>query len=309
MKKGDVTPPASLSTLEKLLPRFDLDPTAPEGERRLALARWIIDDRNALTPRVLANRIWHHHFGRGLVSTPSDFGFNGERPTHPQLLDYLAHRLQLYGWRLKPFHKEILMSMTYRQSSEYSEQFAGIDSDARYLWRFPPRRLEAEAIRDSILAVSGKLNDRTGGPSFRLYKYTVDNVATYLPLREFDEQTYRRAVYHQAARSVSVGLLGEYDQPDCSAAAPKREVSTSPLQALTMLNNEFMLTQARFFAERLQREVGESAEDQVRRAYLQAFGRLPEDEEQAASIDFVQKHGLLLFCRAIFNASEFIHVM
>ncbi len=310
MTKGDVVPPASPSTLDALLPGFELDPAAPEGERRLALARWITDDRNALTPRVLANRVWHYHFGRGLAGTPSDFGFNGLRPSHPGLLDWLARRVQTFGWRLKPFHKEIMMSETYRQSSAYDSAYAEVDSDAQYLWRFPPRRLEAEEIRDSILAVAGTLRSDVGGPSYRLYKYTVDNVATYLPLEDFEPETFRRSVYHQSARSVSVDLLGQYDQPDCSYAAPKREASTSPLQALSLMNNQFVLDQARSFAARLEQEAGRGdAAAQTERAYGLAFGRPPTASEREASLEFIDQHGLLLFCRALINANEFIYVM
>ena len=308
MNKGEAIAPGGLSTLENIFPRFELGFEAPEGERRLALARWITDDRNPLTPRVLANRVWHYHFGRGLAGTPSDFGYNGERPTHPELLDWLAQRVLTYGWRLKPLHKEIMMSAAYRQSSRYDIDAANIDREARYLWRFPPRRLEAEAIRDAILAVSGKLDPTMGGPGFRLYKYTVDNVATYYPRQEFDEATFRRSVYHQAARSVKVDLLGQYDCPDSALPAPKREVSTSPLQALSLLNNPFMLQQAVFFAERLSGEAREP-QDQVHRAYRLAFGRAPTPEEQAAAVDLIGQQGLPIFCRAIFNANEFLYVM
>ena len=308
MNKGEAIAPGGLSTLENIFPRFELGYQAPEGERRLALARWITDDRNPLTPRVLANRVWHYHFGRGLVGTPSDFGYNGERPTHPELLDWLAQRVQTYGWRLKSLHKEIMMSATYRQSSRYDIDAANIDREARYLWRFPPRRLEAEAIRDAILAVSGKLDPTMGGPGFHLYKYTVDNVATYYPRKEFDEATFRRSVYHQSARSVKVDLLGQYDCPDSALPAPKREVSTSPLQALSLLNNPFMLQQAEFFAERLTREAREP-HAQVKRAYRLAFGRTPTPQEQAAAVDLIRAHGLTIFCRAIFNANEFLYVM
>ena len=308
MNKGDAIAPGGLSTLEALLPNFQLDLNAPEGERRLALARWITDDRNPLTPRVLANRVWHYHFGRGLVGTPSDFGFNGERPTHPKLLDWLARRVRMYGWRLKPLHKEIMMSAAYRQSSSYDADAAKIDREARYLWRFPPRRLEAEAIRDAILAVSGKLDPTMGGPGFRLYKYTVDNVATYYPRKEFDAATFRRSVYHQAARSVKVELLGQYDCPDSALPAPKREVSTSPLQALSLLNNPFLLDQARFFADRLEREAADS-EARVARAYRLAFGRAAKPEEKAAAVELIDEHGLVIFCRAILNANEFLYVM
>ena len=309
MKPGKVVSPGNLSALADLLPPFELPPEAPESERRLALARWITHDQNALTARVLANRIWHYHFGTGVVATPNDFGFNGARPTHPELLDWLAGRVQLLGWRWKPFHKEIMMSMTYRQSSRHVAEFAEIDSDTRYLWGFPPRRLEAETIRDSILAVSGKLDLRMGGPGFRLYSYTVDNVATYYPQEEFGESTFRRAVYHQNVRAVKPGLLGPFDCPDSALSTPRREVTTSPLQALTLLNGRFSLQQAVFLAERLAAEAGQHPGAQVDRAFGLAFGRVPEAGERKAAIGLVERHGLAVFCRALINSNEFIYVM
>ncbi len=257
MDKGDIVAPGGLSALQRMLPVYELDANAPEGERRLALARWIVDDRNGLTARVLANRLWHYHFGKGLVGTPSDFGYNGEKPTHPELLEWLAQRLLHHGWRLKPMHKELMLSGVYRQSSQWNPEAAAIDNEARTLWRFPARRLEAEAVRDSILAVSGKLNRTMGGPGFRLYDYTVDNVATYAFRASFGPETYRRAVYHQSARSVKDDLMGPFDCPDSALPEPKRVSTTTALQALSLLNNAFILDQAGFFAERLRREAGE----------------------------------------------------
>ncbi|MEZ5391320.1 MAG: DUF1553 domain-containing protein [Bryobacterales bacterium] len=201
---------ASLSTLGDLLPGFALDPTASRQSDRLALARWIASDDNALTARVIVNRIWMYHFGQPLVRAPSDFGYNGGEPTHPELLDWLATRLvSEHGWRLKPLHRDIVLSAAYRQSSDYREDAAKADHDSAYLWRFPPRRLEAEEVRDAVLAISGKLDRTMGGPGFRLYRYTVDNVATYYPLEEFGPETFPgRSVYHQHARSVKTGTAG-----------------------------------------------------------------------------------------------------
>ena len=309
MDRGEPVLPASPSTLARVLPGFELASDSKEGERRLALARWITDKRNPLTARVIANRVWHYHFGRGIVATPSNFGFNGAKPTHPDLLDYLARRLQQLGWRLKAFHKEILLSKTYRQSSRFDEANARIDAGAVLLWRFPPRRLEAEAIRDSILEVSGKLDRQMGGPGFRLYRYTTDNVAIYDPMETFGEETYRRAVYHTNPRSVKVELLGQYDCPDNVLPVPRRESTISPLQALNLLNNSFTMDQARFFGERLVREVGSDTGMQLRRAYSLAFGRSPEPEEERVGLEMVEKHGLYVFCRALLNANEFIYVM
>ncbi len=309
MDQGDQVAPSSLSTLGGLLPGFALDPTAPEAERRLALARWIASDDNALTARVIVNRVWMHHFGRPLVRTPSDFGFNGGEPTHPELLDWLAGRLvHRHGWRLKPLHRDIVLSAAYRQSSVSREQAAKIDGDAQYLWRFPPRRLTAEEVRDTLLAVSGQLDRAMGGPGFQLYRYTVDNVATYYPIREFGPETFRRSVYHQHARSVKPELLGQFDCPDTALPAPKRVSTTTPLQALALLNNAFLVDQAEYFAARLEDEAGGDPADQVKLAWRLAFGRSPEPAETAESVRFIDEQSLPLFCRALFNTNELVYV-
>ena len=309
MDKGDEVAPSSLSTLEGLLPGFALDRQAPEAQRRLALARWIASDENALTARVIVNRVWMYHFGRPLVRNPSDFGFNGGEPTHPELLDWLAGRLvHEHGWRLKPLHRDIVLSATYRQSSAYRDEAAKVDGDAQYLWRFPPRRLTAEEVRDTVLAVSGKLDRTMGGPGFQLYRYTVDNVATYYPIEELGPETFRRAVYHQHARSVKPELLGQFDCPDTALQAPKRVSTTTPLQALSLLNNGFSIDQAGFFAARLEREAGKDPAAQVELAWRLAFGRPPAVEETAESVRFIEEQGLPLFCRALFNANELVYV-
>ena len=175
--------PASMSTLASVTPSYRLESDSSGNERRLALADWIVHAENPLTPRVLVNRIWHYHFGTGIVSTPSDFGFMGGKPSHPALIDWLASKLIDGSWRLKSLHKTIMMSKAYRQSSEFRANPSEVDGDNRLLWRFPPRRLSAEAIRDTMLSVSGALDTRVGGPGFRLYRYLQDNVATYVPAR------------------------------------------------------------------------------------------------------------------------------
>ena len=308
-RRGETVAPESLSTLEHVTQPIRLDVDAKEGDRRVALAQWITDKHNPLTPRVLANRIWQYHFGRGIVSTPSDFGYNGGRPTHPQLLDWLAHQIHAHDWRWKPIHKQICMSATYRQSSRYDSELAAVDAEAEYLWRFPPRRLTAEAIRDSVLQIAGKLDLSMGGPGFRLFRYTVDNVATYYPLDDVGPETYRRAVYHQNPRSVRVDMLVEYDLPDCGLPAPRRVVTTSPLQALVQQNHQFIFDIAHFMAERLETDCSDGdVASQVDRAYQLAFCRQPDADERAAATEFVGQYGLALFCRALLNANELIYI-
>ena len=309
MDRGSPVSPRSLSVLDGMLESYRLDANAPEGERRLALARWIASDDNALTARVIVNRVWMHHFGRPLVRTPSDFGVNGGSPTHPELLEGLAHRfVHRHGWKLKPLHREIVMSATYRQSSAFRTEAANVDRDAAYLWRFPPRRLSAEEVRDSVLAVSGALDRTMGGPGFQLYRYTVDNVATYYPLETFGPETYRRSVYHQHARSVKPELLGQFDCPDSSLPAPKRVSTTTPLQALSLLNNSFLLDQAKLLAERSLQEAGDDPEARVERIWELAFGRAPGEADRREAVRFASEQGWALLARAVLNANEFVYV-
>ncbi|CAN5872342.1 PSD1 and planctomycete cytochrome C domain-containing protein [soil metagenome] len=306
-KHGADIVPASLNVLDRVTRPYVLPVDAPEGERRLALAKWITGNDNPLTARVLANRVWHYHFGTGIVDTPSDFGFLGGRPTHPELLDWLAQRLIANGWKLKGLHREILLSQTYRQSASYREEGAKVDKDARLLWRFPPRRLTAEEIRDTILSASGKLNLTMGGPGFRLYKFTQDNVCTYLPLDKHGPETYRRAVYHQNARASVVDLLSDFDLPDNSFSVPRRSTTTTPLQALTLLNHSFTLDMAGFLAERIREESGTvNPVIQVEHAYALVFQRKPLSEETEAALKLIESHGLAAFCRALLNANEVV---
>ena len=306
MLRGEPIAPASLSTLrDSPLASFKLPLDSPEQERRLKFAQWISDDANPLTPRVVANRLWHYHFGRGIVATPSDFGYNGERPTHPELLDYLAQRLITSGWHLKPLHREILLSAAYRQSSAPNAAAARIDADSRLLWRFPPQRLQAEALRDSMLSVAGVLDPQAGGPSFRLYKYTVDNVATYFPLDKFGPETYRRSVYAESARSIRNELLSVFDCPDSSLPEPRRVSTTSPLQALSLLNHSFTIDMAEAFTRRL---ASTPQPQRITQAFLLAFGRPPEPAEVSQSQTFILAHGMAAFARALFNANEFLYV-
>ena len=183
-----------------------------------------------------------------------------------------------------------------------------MDADSRLLWRYPPRRLEAEELRDALLAVSGSLQKHLGGPGFRLYEYQVDNVATYVPLDVQGPETYRRAVYHQNARASRVDLLGEFDCPDNSFSAPRRASTTTPLQSLTLLNHSFVLDMASALAARLESERPSNARAQVERAFWLALGRPPQREEADAATKLVGQFGLRAFCRALFNASEFVYV-
>ncbi len=307
-KKGEEVVPASLSVLTDTAPSYQLAGESNEEARRLELAKWLTHPDNPLTARVLANRIWHYHFGTGIVDTPSDFGYMGGRPTHPDLLDFLAIKLQENGWRLNAMHFMIMTSQTYRQSSEFRASAAQLDGDSRLLWRFPPRRLSAEEVRDTMLQVTGKLNTKPGGPGFRLYRFMQDNVCTYVPLDSHGSDTYRRAVYHQNARASIVDLMTEFDQPDCAFSTPRRAETTTPLQALTMLNHSFTFDMADYMAERLEREAPEELSAQIRRAYQLCYARPPTEEEANISSELVSQHSLSALCRVLLNTSEMIYV-
>jgi len=308
-RKGEQVVPASLSTLAEVSMTYELPTDAPEQARRLALARWIVAADNPLTPRVLANRLWQHHFGTGIVGTPSDFGYMGEKPSHPELLDWLAARLLAEGWRLKPLHKLIVTSQTYRQSSAYRADAALADSDSRLLWRFPPRRLAAEEVRDTFLQIAGVLDGGRGGPGFRLYQYSRDNVATYTPLESFGPETYRRSVYHQNARASRVDVLSDFDAPDCAYSTSRRIRTTTPSQALALMNHSFTLGMATSFAERLKKEAGvDNSSAQIERAFQLGFGRAPDADEGQAASKLLEQHGLRAFCRALLNSSELIYL-
>jgi mono/diheme cytochrome c family protein len=308
-RKGEPVVPASMSTLEKATKGFQLSSNAPEPLRRKTLAEWLVARDNPLTPRVLVNRLWQFHFGTGIVATPNDFGYMGERPAHPELLDWLAKRLVADGWRLKAIHKLIVTSQTYQQSSAYQEVAAKIDADSRLLWRFPPSRLSAEEIRDSILFIAGKLDEHMGGPGFRLYQYTRDNVATYTPLETFGPETYRRAVYHQNVRASRIDLLSDFDAPDCAFSTSRRVPTTTPAQALALLNHNFTMTMADALSQRLAANAGDAnTKGQIILGFKLACGREPSAEELSAAFALVDKYGMRAFCRALLNSSEFIYV-
>jgi hypothetical protein len=281
---------------------------APEQQRRLALARWIASDDNPLTARVMANRIWQNHFGVGLVDTPSDFGGNGTKPSHPELLDWLARRFIESGWSIKHVHRVILLSSAYRQSSLPLEAGLAVDAGSRLLWRFPPRRLEAEAIHDSVLYVTGNLDLAMGGPGWRAFEPNDNYVRVYEPKEVFGPAEWRRMAYMQRIRMRPDGVFGAFDAPDGGQACPKRGRSITAIQALNLFNSQFMLDQSQRFAERLSRDAGPQPPDQIRRAFELAYNRLPEGEESHASQKLIAAHGLPAFCRALLNSNELIFV-
>ncbi len=280
-------------------------PDGPESDRRVALARHLTQPHHPLTSRVLVNRVWQHHFGAGLVGTPSDFGKMGETPTHPQLLDWLAVEFAEQGWSVKRLHRQIVMSRTYRQANRPRPRSLQIDHESRLLWRFPPRRLEAEAIRDSVLRVSGNLNLKTGGPGFDFFNQR-GGLSDYQARETFAPTGWRRMVYAHKVRMQAVDIFGAFDCPDAGQMKPKRTRSITPIQSLSFLNSPFMVRQASFFANRVRSEAGEDLAAQVERAFQLCMSRRPTEVERRQLVDFAGRHGLQQVCRVLFNTSEFV---
>lgn len=307
MRRGPLVGPAALTRLPGLEGKFASEQVDTESGRRLALAKWITRSDNPLTARVLVNRIWQYHFGRGLVATSSDFGNNGTSPSHPELLDWLAQDFMDHGWKMKRLHKLLVMSHAYQQTSANGDQGLAIDADNQLLWRMPLRRLEGESLRDAILATSGKLDRNMGGPGYLLYKYHVVNVAIYSPLEEQGPATWRRAVYATSARAIREEMLANFDCPECAQRTPRRDSTTTPLQALSLLNGNFTSAQAKFFAERVAKIAGPQSPDQATLAFRLAMGRGPSARELAAASTLVERQGLAALCRALLNTNEFLY--
>ncbi|ADV62616.1 protein of unknown function DUF1549 [Isosphaera pallida ATCC 43644] len=286
------------------------DAVLPEAHARRALADWIAHPDQVLPARVIVNRLWRHHFGRGLVTTPDDFGRNGAPPSHPELLDWLADELKRQGMRLKPIHRAIVTSAAYRRASTYDPTAAARDRDAALLWRYPPRRLEAEAIRDAMLAVSGELNRDAGGPGFDLFEPNTNYVKVYTPRSSFGPDEFRRMIYWSKPRMRLDDVFGGFDCPDAGQPAPNRTSSTTPLQALALWNSPFALGRAEALARRIERETGPqaNASQQVERAFRLTLGRAPRPEEQAEAVALVERFGLAALARVLFNTNKFLFI-
>ena len=288
----------------------DFDAGADEGARRLALADWIADPENPLTWRSIVNRVWQHHFGRGLVDTPSDFGRNGSSPSHPELLDWLAVDFRDGGGSLKDLHRLIVTSAAYRRSSAVDPINAAVDAGNRLLWRQQRRRLEAEEIRDAALAVSGDLDDTMGGPGYDLFRFVDD----HSPIYDYDDPSWadppegrRRSIYRFVVRSVPDPFLDCLDGADPNASVPVRNQTITALQALALRNDPFMIARARGFVDRIE-STNTDATEQVEHAFRLAFGRSPTPDERASCAAFAERHGTANLCRLLLNANEFVFV-
>lgn len=309
-KPGLEVGPGTLKCLLGLPSSFDLPADHAEGQRRAALAQWLTRADNPLTWRSIVNRVWQYHFGRGLVETPNDFGRMGAQPTHPELLDWLAVEFRDGGQSLKQLHKLIVSSATYRQTSASQAAFERLDSNNRYLWRASRRKLEAEAVRDAVLWVAGKLDTRMGGPSFKDF---VIEKPEHSPHYEYhlhdpeDPKSHRRSIYRFIVRSQQQPFMTTLDCADPSMQVGRRNESLSPLQALALLNNSLMLTMSKHFAARLESQGG-GLPTQVRTAYYEAIGRPPSASEQQDLEDYARQFGLPPLCRVLFNLNAFSFV-
>lgn len=306
--------PSALHCFDDLSGALEVEGTAPEGQRRVALARWLSDRRNSLTWRSIVNRVWQYHFGRGIVDTPNDFGRMGGTPTHPELLDYLAIEFRDGSQSLKDLHRLIVNSATYRQSSRAPAELAAkaeaIDVQNRFLWRANRRQLDAEAIRDSILHVSGKLNLQMGGPSFQ--DFVIDK-PEHSPHYEYrlhdpeDPKSHRRSIYRFLVRSQTQPFMTVLDCADPSMMVAKRSETISPLQSLALLNNKLAVVMAKHFAGRVTEREGEVS-DQVAHAFRLALSRSPAEDELLALTKYAEQHGMANTCRVLFNVNEFVFV-
>jgi hypothetical protein len=296
-------------------------PELPEdtAKPRAELAKWITDPGNPLTARVAVNRIWQYHFGRGIVGTPNDFGRMGERPVNPELLDYLANEFVAGGWSVKHVQRLILMSNTYRQASEVSAQIREKDPAGRYLERFPRQRLDAEEIRDAMLAASGRLNEKMGGPPIMLpLDATLVNAlykpSQWRPAKESLDYD-RRGIYLIAKRNLELPFMQVFDAPDMLVSCPRREVSTHAPQALEMLNGDFANAQAKALSERLLKEAGPNPKRQIDLAYRIATGRAPKEQEMRLALAFLKAPTAMeaarareQFALAMFNLNAFLYM-
>jgi hypothetical protein len=305
--RGDPEQPKELVAphVPAALGALSLDPETSEEQRRLALADWIAKPENPLTARVMVNRIWQGHFGTGLVSSPNDFGNNGMPPSHPELLDWLAAEFIRSGWSVKHMHRLIVKSETYRQSSAPQKEGLEKDADSRLLWRFPPQRLGAEAIRDAILAISGRLDMKRYGRGFDLFGQR-GGLTGFRPIESPTGEGLRRMIYAHKVRRETDAVFGAFDTPDGGQAVALRGESTTPVQALNLFNSRFIFDQAEALAERVKREVGEDSDLQIRHAYRLVLLREPDPEEITELQPIVEEYGIAVLARSLFNANEFL---
>ena len=309
--------PGVLSIIDPSDARITPPLNVASSGRRTALAQWLTRADNPLTARVMVNRIWHYHFGQGIVGTPSDFGMMGERPTNKELLDHLAATFTDQGWSIKKMHRMILLSNTYQQSSEFRADASKIDPEDKYLWRYNRHRLEGESIRDSMLYVSGTLNTKMFGPG--IFPPLPSGMSTRGGWKKNEDpsEATRRSVYIFVRRNTRYPMLETFDMPDTHESCARRNNTVTPTQALDLLNNDLVLDWARKFAARVMNDPGMTPGEQVNRAFKLAFQRTPSEAETSMALDFLKKQqsitgdgttALVDLCHMLLNTNEFVYV-
>ena len=283
----------------------------PGADRRLAFANWITHEQTPLTARVMVNRIWHHIFGTGIVATTGDFGSAGAMPSHPELLDWLSaefmnpsEHTKAKNWSMHHMIRMMVMSKAFRQASTPNPKGLSKDANARLLWRFPPKRVEAEVIRDSILLASGNLDQQIGGRSYRIH----NEKKTYAQWEVIDNHgphTWRRMLYQERMRRVDDGIFTAFDFPDCGQVRAKRPVSTTPLQALNLLNSPFVVEQTKMIAQRALTQTKNDQQAAIEYCFTLILGRKPDSEEITACLPIAKQGDLAFICRALINSNEF----
>jgi Protein of unknown function (DUF1553)/Protein of unknown function (DUF1549)/Planctomycete cytochrome C len=311
--RGSLMKPGFLEVLTSGNPRVEIPPAnGRTSGRRRALAEWLASEENPLTARVIVNRIWSHHFGQGIVPTLDNFGKMGEMPSHPELLDWLAVEFMNRGWSIKGMHRLIMTSDAYQMASQYADPAdTEKDSENKYLWRFRLQRLDAETVRDAILAVSGALDRTVGGPPVfpPIAPEILASMSEGIWKRESDgPKVWRRSVYVYRKRGLVFPLFEVFDLPDQNTSCGRRNVSTVPTQALTLLNDEFVLRQAKLFADRVQEAAPNDARKQAEAAYKIALARPPRANEAALAVEFLGRHSLTDFTHVLLNLNEFLYV-
>jgi hypothetical protein len=295
----------------ELSARFQIGNPLDEGARRAALAHWMTDPKNPLTWRSIVNRVWHYHFGRGIVDTPNDFGRMGGQPSHPELLDWLACTFLETGGSIKGLHRLIVTSAVYRQSSKNNEKFAKNDSGNVFLWRMNRARLDAESLRDAVLAISGKIDLQMGGPPARQFNLKpgihVTPDVDYINFNVDTRESCRRGVYRFIFRTMPDPFMDSMDCADASQLTPARNSSVTALQALSMLNNHFMVRYSEHLADRLASAHADRA-SQIELAFQLAYNRRPTPEEIEMLGKYGAKYGMANVCRLILNSNEFVFV-
>jgi hypothetical protein len=317
LRRGDIhqpdkaAAPGSLSCVAGLASRFKMVESDDESVRRKSLARWLGDDRNPLTWRSIVNRVWHYHFGRGLVATANDFGRMGAPPSHPELLDWLADTFRASGGSIKQLHRLIVTSGAYKQSSRTDPALAAIDGDNLWLWRQNRRRLDAESIHDAILQLADRLDTTMGGPSVQQFRthpgVHVTPVVDYSQYEWNSPGSGRRSVYRFLFRTLPDPFFDALDSADASQLTAVRNESTTPLQALALLHHPFVLTQCEYLAQRLIRTCPR-VEGQLQEAFELALSREATADELAMLSAYAKRHGLANACRLIINSNEFSFV-